>query len=390
MKDIHKHIKYSIIGILFAFAILLVPSSQVDAANYTSVGGEVDITSSLTTGTSYHPGQPLLFSASITSPLGLAYDVDMAMAAINSTGVTIASSSVFSLQTLTGFIFVPPTLVSGATTTLGTYDAVFTTGVETAVTPANIYVKVTQLTSDSGYITLQTEGGYACPGGWDDPGHTQSWNTYPYLHTTYRAEFYSDVAATTPVDVTGLNFKLKQEAYSNGSIGYTAILSGTSYDFTGYSSDNGYTAQYGSSSCDQETSISGFGILDGTSVTPTPYNLIPEPPIAYFNAPEGVYQNTNFNISWNSQYATSCTGTNFSTFGSVNGNATESQSSATTYTVTCSNILGSDTKSKTVQDWGIFTPPPTCNAYPGNSLDCPLPSFCGADPMHAGYEICNP
>jgi hypothetical protein len=67
-----------------------------------------------------------------------------------------------------------------------------------------------------------------------------------------------------------------------------------------------------------------------------------------------------------------------------------SQSSTTTYTVTCSNILGSASKSWTVNDLGIFTPPPTCNAYPGNAIECLPPSYCEADPMHpgSGFERC--
>lgn len=59
----------------------------------------------------------------------------------------------------------------------------------------------------------------------------------------------------------------------------------------------------------------------------------------------GSYRSTGTPISWSSSYATSCTGTNFSTGGRTSGSTTVSPTVTTTYRVTCTGPGGSRTES---------------------------------------------
>jgi hypothetical protein len=278
----------------------------------------------------------------------------------------------------------------------GTYQIEFETGVEVAGSVI-VYVKTTEIGYDSGYITLPVLQGLGC-GYYNNPT-SQYLNDYYYFHTTYKADFYSDPGMMNPLDVSGLNFQLKQDRYYSIPAGgnaqmateivYTPVPSGTSFTYAGYSVDSGYTDQYGPSSCDTQDTHSGYATLEGTSVIPTPYMLIPEPPVVYISGPTGAYTGSPINISWNSPLATSCIGTNITTNGNITGTQEVTQSTTTTYTVSCSNISGTDSKSITVADLGIYVPPPTCNQWPGQAAMCDAPAYCAADPMHPGYEICQ-
>ncbi len=316
-----------------------------------------------------------------------------------------------------GTMLVPTTSISSDTSTWIGYPTPLHTTPMTATTSCipnckvsfqtgidynpGIYVKVIEEGYQTGFVSLpiQYAPQWQC-GYWSSQnGNSVYLLDYPYVHTQYRAEFYSDPGATIPLDVTGLNFKLKQLYYydiptwisaTQGSgVGYTGILSGTSYDYDGYSYDYGYTNGYGNSSCDQQGHWYGFETMEG-GAAPVPYTLIPQPPNVYFSGPAAVYTNQSATLTWDSQYATSCTGSGFPTGGATSGTHDVTINGTATFTVTCQNITGSSSKSLTVGDMGPFNPPQTCNAYPGNAVYCDPPAYCEADPSHMGFEVCHP
>ncbi len=77
-----------------------------------------------------------------------------------------------------------------------------------------------------------------------------------------------------------------------------------------------------------------------------------------------IYTGQSTRITWNSTFALSCTGTNFSTGSgkAISGQVTISPTAQTTYTVTCTNDIGSATASVTVN----VKPPVTFSVSPGN------------------------
>ncbi len=367
--------------VILGGTILLFPSS-VHAFSYLS-GVDNDVTTTITMQTSFGPDVPVTATAEISSTA--THTVSLTATNNGQTPrTTLVSNGIVSPGNNLGiynFSFRTPT-------TEGTYAVNFETGVNTQF----VYVKVVEVSNDSGYISLEC-GGSVYSG-------IPNSEDYPYSHGTYRAEFYEDPQATIPMDVSGLNFKLRQEHAINIPAGVSStpgsetvlipVASGTSYTYTsGF--DYGYTLGYGDDSCDQMVEVYGYGTLEGSDLTPTGYMLIPELPIVNMSAPGGSYQNEQFNITWNSQNATSCTGTGFNTGGNTSGSVAVSQSSATTYSVTCSNVLGNDSASRTVSDWGPLPPPVvSCNQWPGMAVECDAPNMCDADPVHSGFEICVP
>jgi hypothetical protein len=382
----------AILPIIFVAGLLsLVPFSSAYADTYTNIGpgGTQCITSEVDViPRNYQQNTNITVTWRIVSTCSSS--VPVTIGAINDIGAGPANPS-------EDFLSSPLTLPANSSTSViptevnvfvapgqdGTYKISF----ETAVDIQFVYVKIVEVSNDSGSISLEC-------------GTTGNYEFYPYSHGTYRAEFYEDPQATIPMDVSGLNFKLRQEHAINiptgvsstpgSEIVLTPIASGTSYTYTsGF--DTGYTLGYGDDSCDQMVEVYGYGTLEGSDLTPTGYMLIPEPPIVSMSAPGGSYRNEQFNITWNSQNATSCIGTGFNTGGNMSGSVAVSQSSATTYSVTCSNVVGNDSASRTVVDWGPLPPPVvSCNQWPGMAVQCDAPNVCDIDPVHPGFEICVP
>lgn len=385
--------------IVIAGLMSLVPFAKVSANTtvYTSgPGGSVQSIVSVNP-VVYGPNDPVNITWEIHNnhtsslPISLTAKNDIGLGTSNPSLILLAPTSIAAGASRSDFDFVtfhaPATPASS-----GSYAIKFETGVD-APLGSTIYVAITELTSDSGSVSMLCASNPFYP-------ESQDYQDYSYLHTTYRADFFSDPQATTPLDVSGLGLQLKQEHSINlpgwisttpgTEIVYTPISSGTSYTYDGPSYDNGYTDGYGPSSCDQQTTVYGYNTLDGSGVSPVSYQFVPSPPFVNLSAPAGAYQGTPFSVSWSSTNATSCVGTGFSTGGSLSGTDSVSQSTATTYTISCSNVLGTDTKSLTVSDWGPPPPPPqTCNGWPGQAIMCDLPAYCASDPSHPGYEVCQ-
>jgi len=412
MKDTQKYIKYSIISTLFALTIMFIPSYQAEAAQYHPVDGNgIDIDSividtNLVNGTLYGVGNNFAISAYMSNSNGTTtpYDVNMEFYVNNSNGSTFVNPfAVINLQTLAGTPIAPPDfIVSGATSTLGTYSAIFKTGVDvqTVVQPILVRLRSEIVNGPQTISCNQGSGTYL-----DGP-----------TITAYSADFYESIAdynANIPMDVTGRNLKLKINYWSaSGSMGlmggwgtyipntttYTPILSGTSsYVYgtppnSGLWTENYIPGQFVPEDCEYfwQGETADLDILDGSTET-VPYLVIPgSAPSITLNAPAGVYTGQTFSLDWNVTGATSCSAINFSTSGLMSGGTTETMNGTISYTLICSNTLGTSTVTRTVNDLGVYTPPPSCNAYPGNAIQCLPPSYCAADPMNPGYEVCQP
>jgi hypothetical protein len=224
--------------------------------------------------------------------------------------------------------------------------------------------------------------------------HHASYGPFPLFSwaVTPTLSFFSDPFATTPLNVTGLNLKVRYSG--NNPVYYTPILSGVATTLpTVYSNQTPFEAQ---SECYPEGGIIIPDWVSGTFETP-PYTLLTSAPSAPFvslssSGPTGAYTGSNIDINWNVSYATAaCISTNF-TVGSSTGNFTGTQSVTingnTTYTLSCTNPLGTTTESLEIIDLG---PPPAVNycwASPGWSQSCPEPSICVDDPVNPGYQSC--
>lgn len=93
-------------------------------------------------------------------------------------------------------------------------------------------------------------------------------------------------------------------------------------------------------------------------------------------------------LTWSSSYATTCTGTNFSTGGATAGTATVTPTQTTTYTLTCTGSGGTTADAET-----ITYVPPVCNpVYSCTNLttqhsSCPAPT--GTDTACATGYACS-
>ncbi|HVY35989.1 MAG TPA: hypothetical protein VG982_01780 [Candidatus Paceibacterota bacterium] len=353
--------------------------------------------------TVYNQGDHIKVNAQVSNSSGTTtYPISLSAVTVNNSSVQLFGGSV---TLAPGQNVIDNTKQFNAPST-GNYTVDFTAGVN-----GPIYVKVAD-TDDDGYRNLPTES--SCPGG--DGRADVGWtNHYNYYNVTETVSFFSDPTATTPLDVSGLGLKLKLQYYdipSDNGFGYpppspfgspsmTAVNSGTSYSYLGANSYYmDYTLHWGSSSCDQEA-FSGvvsngtaseqvtYALLDGSDLT-VPYIILPPIPTTNISAnPQYFYDGTSVTVSWSSQYANSCTGSGFSTSGNTSGYATVTPSATTTYSLTCTNLAGSNTDSVTLTDLGS-PPPPSggmCNEWPGISQGCL--GACVPDPSHTGYEICQ-
>lgn len=84
-------------------------------------------------------------------------------------------------------------------------------------------------------------------------------------------------------------------------------------------------------------------------------------------SPSTIQSGNSASLSWNSSYANSCTGTNFSTGGATSGSVSVSPTQTTTYTLTCSGNQGSSSSDSEVL--GVNAPPigVSCTVNPNPS-----------------------
>jgi hypothetical protein len=74
----------------------------------------------------------------------------------------------------------------------------------------------------------------------------------------------------------------------------------------------------------------------------------PVPTVLLTASPSSVTQGQSSTLTWSSAYATSCTGTNFSTASAVSGSVSVSPTVTTTYSISCTGAGGSASTSKIV------------------------------------------
>jgi hypothetical protein len=405
LMAIKKRLGRKTISALVLFVVVgLTPFVHAHATQY-QINSDVSLDIGIQNNTnqsssSYSNGDKLQVTATLHNASStITYPVSLSALTINNSTVQVfAPTTVLSPG---GTAFSSSTIFTVSTPSSGTYTVDFTAGVN-----GPIYVKVVDA-DNYGFRYLTTPN--QCPGG-SGGGLGTFLAPYPYNNATETVSFFSDPSATTPIDISGLNLKLNVQSYrieenfgSPVPLGDTffSINSGTSYSYEAASSYFfGYTLQYGSTSCDQQQftgyvkpdgsayESAGYAILDG-SYLPVPYIVLPPAPSASISAnSQYFYEGDNVTLLWSSQYATSCTGTGFSTSGNTSGSVTIAPSSTTTYSVTCTNLAGSDTASVTLTDLG--SPPPPggmCNEWPGISQGCL--GACVPDPSHTGYEICQ-
>ncbi|HRH24714.1 MAG TPA: hypothetical protein PLQ20_00015 [Candidatus Paceibacterota bacterium] len=187
--------------------------------------------------------------------------------------------------------------------------------------------------------------------------------------TSVLVEFYSDITGTTPLDVTGLGFKLvlrEGQSYPlTDTYSITTVLSGTSYTISpGYS----YNEVLGNFLPPFTFGCGGIALPNTSGKTahvgvPPYLPWVITPPVNYARilyppSPEitasATYANVGdtVTITWSSGWAggvTTCTGTNFSTAGAPYGTQSVTVTSIPiTYSVSCSNAAGSGTDSVTL------------------------------------------
>lgn len=250
------------------------------------------------------------------------------------------------------------------------FNVTFTAGIEDSSAP--VYVVISPEVVATPTMNACT---YTNASGGQSPG------TYPDgpVVTAYKADFYNSIAdynSGIKYDVTGKNLKLNLHYYGYHNAGgvcsgygcgvpdpwttaYTGILAGqTAYIYgnpgtgTGLHTELYIPGQYVPEDCENYWSgVGEFYALDGSGEA-VPYIIIPQPPTVSLGQQGGMYTGDAFSISWGSTNASSCTGTNFSTGGATSGLWNGTISGDVTYTVTCTNVVGSAQDSITVIDYG--------------------------------------
>lgn len=373
-----------------------IPLQSAHAFTYTSGPNNSVVTVVDVVPTTYAPNTDIYLSYLITNnhtsslPITFKAINDIGLGASNPSHVYIPQPTTFAAgQQTNGGFPIYDNLTFDAPGSAGTYNVTFETGVDT---PTAIYVKVETIDNNTWYT-----GPNYCDSGWNEKGYVDFYHNT----TTERASFFSDAAGGIPLDVTGLNLELKQGAYFSTCSGgacqcvspqtgtANVPVTGTYYEYPGYSTMQEFTQQYGSNSCDTQTVCESLGYMtfDGSNM-PVPYYFLPPPPQASISAvPSYIYTGESTTIYWGSSYANSCTSSDFATGGAVSGEVTVS--SAGTYSVTCTNGVYNDTKSVTVYDLGPEPIPVYCWSYPGVTIQCAPESICQPDYEHPGFQSCG-
>jgi hypothetical protein len=361
--NIFKNIKYSI----FTLTLIVtgfVFTNPTEAGQYTygcADGGTVTSNVAISPTGPFSAGSTTPFDVFISSITSTCSSRAITLTAQNNTGTVHTLVN----QTFTGTIgpFFD-TVNFAAPSTAGTYAVHFITGVDEPQNPIYVVVRPVQV-QGPGSLSCAVQG---VPGA----------GTYleGAVKTAYEVDFYNSIAnynAGIKYDVTGQNLRLRINYYSNtgyltwaGTFGeyipptttLTSVLSGeTAYAYgspsSGLITEYYVPGQYVPEDCEYSWwgQLAELTVLDGLSET-VPYQLIPQPPTASIGGTYGVYTGESFNLSWFSTNATSCTGTNFSTSGATSGSLSITPSGDTTYTISCSNVVGSANDSITVYDLG--------------------------------------
>lgn len=104
----------------------------------------------------------------------------------------------------------------------------------------------------------------------------------------------------------------------------------------------------------------------------------PSPVVLLTASPSSISTGQSSTLTWSSSYATSCTGTNFSTGGAVSGSVSVSPTVSTTYTVNCTGSGGAGSSAKTV----TYTCTPSNICSNGNVVN----SCTGATVQTCSYQ----
>lgn len=245
------------------------------------------------------------------------------------------------------------------------YFVRFITGVNEPV-----YLKITE----QGVTTWQTT----------QPGAPCQVGPYTLNHrhvASVKVEFFSDDAATLPLDVTGMGFRLVLEEgkpfwiYPTNPTTLTPVLSGTSYTFSPGRSYDEVVLMMGlpggpGGGCPGVVAPSHFGYaiwqpfgsIWPSGITVAYWNYTPPPIPDILANPVVGHVGDVIGVSWTGGTATSCVGTNFSTGGALLGTTQVTLTALpTTFYINCSNNSGTGTDSVTVN-----YPPPQIIDFSAN------------------------
>jgi hypothetical protein len=376
--SVMKKKKVGVVGGISVFlALAFLPNIKAEAATFwigTAPNNDIQVqvnTYNLQNpgSTTYSQGDTIRVDGNMTTASSLVRNVSLGAVTVGNSSVNIFPS-VVAIGGGTTQIFgsqrdftVSVPVVNGQPV-VGNYDVTFTAGVDESQDPIYVVVRPVQV-QGPGSLSCAVQG---VPGA----------GTYleGAVKTAYEVDFYSSIAnynAGIKYDVTGQNLRLRINYYSNtvylawsGTVGesipntttLTSALSGQSAYAYGSANSGLITeyyipGQYVPEDCEYSWwgQLADLTVLDGSNEA-VPYQLIPQPPTASIGGTYGVYTGETFNLSWFSTSANSCTGTNFSTGGATSGSQTITVNGDTTYTVSCSNTVGSASDSITVFDLG--------------------------------------
>ena len=103
------------------------------------------------------------------------------------------------------------------------------------------------------------------------------------------------------------------------------------------------------------------------SVSPAPSPPAPAVSASLHALPSSIVEGSTSELTWSSQNASACSGTGFSTGGSIRGSLTISPSSTSNYSITCTGEGGSDTDSARVEvETQVEPPTVSLSANPSN------------------------
>lgn len=393
-------------------ALIPFQSVSADTISYNSGPGNVITTIVTVSPVIYAPNEPLWITWNIYNTGAVA--IPVSFRATNNISPITPNPATIELMT-------PVTLPAGLSTgdqfatssffapsPSGTYAIEFETGVDLPATEPILVRVRSEITAgpQSLACTLPNGGGQG---------------TYldgPTV-TSYIADFYasmSDYNNNIPLDVTGRNLRINRTYYSSqvtiGLIGtfgqniplttaLSPVLSGTSDYIYGSALPGAglwtyidIPGQFVPEDCETFTHnpAGEMTVLDGSGQT-VPYAIIPDfAPTVSLTGQSGGYTGDSIPLNWNVAGADSCIATNF-TLGASSGTFSGSDSLQVngniTYSLSCTNLVGTTIRSLAVEDWGPEPPPDTCLEWPGITVQCAQPANCVPNPMYSGYGICE-
>ncbi len=189
-------------------------------------------------------------------------------------------------------------------------------------------------------------------------------------------------SATTPALPPNYGTSCTSAANACGQTNTGTILCTGLCSATIPANPSGYGSSCTSSANACGQTSTGTILCDGTcSATPPPLSSCPATSVSISSSPTSVIWNGSSTITWSSQNATSCTASG-DWSGSKSGSGSVSTGALTqvrtyTYTLSCTGLNGTDTKSATV---AVAAPVPSVG--PGNPTYS-IPNYCASGP--GGY-----